>query len=165
MGEQRSNVEGFLMTEAGFDAKIKAFAAAGDAYFNDGHAVLVKIVTNIASNPSEPKYRRINTSGRAFHPLMAVRGAFDLLLAMGFRMEGTTHLVLPLEKEISRAQLDAVLCLPELHEAHKREEREAAAKQKRREAEEREAKTSKSTLVPFSGSRKVTCSDIGIGKP
>merc|ERR1711916_410749 len=91
MGEQRSNVEGFLMTEAGFDAKIKAF-----------------------------------------------RGAFDLLLAMGFRMEGTTHLVLPLEKEISPAQLDAVLCLPELHEAHKREEREAAAKQKRREAAEKE---------------------------
>ena len=47
------------------------------------------MLTNMLTNPTEPKFRRVRLSNRRFHSTVGhVAAAIDLLLALGFETDG-----------------------------------------------------------------------------
>jgi hypothetical protein len=134
----------------------------------------------LLTNFLEPKYRSINLKGKAFKSVSEAAGAVDVLLFIGFRLEGE-FLVLPAGREIKPEFLDFLLSIEDLRESEKRqrEEKEQNAKKSstdakkkslaekiasdRIEASQKTVVASKSTLVPFSNRDKVGLKDIGAG--
>lgn len=101
----------------------------------DAHKLIVRIVTNIVSDPDEPKFRSINMQGKAFKSISDCQGAIEVLLHLGFKMD-QGHLVLPAGNEIAPEALDFLLRIEEIREKEKleRAEREHNAKKASKEA-------------------------------
>ncbi len=122
---------------------------APDVYFRDAHKIIVRIVTNIVSDPEEAKFRQINMKGKAFHSVAEAAGAVDVLLFLGFRVEGD-FLTLPPGREIDPASLDFLLRIEEIREQEKMErEAKKAAKASKEKEQKSKAMQEKVVLLVF----------------
>lgn len=180
-----------------------SFFKVPDVYFRDAQKLLIRIVTNIVSEPDNPKLRSINMTGKAFQSIAQVGGcesfvkrlcssspsfpsfpsscqapgAVDVLLFLGFKMQGD-HLALPEQASIDPESLDYLLRIEDIREREKveRAEREESAKKAAKEAKnkalldkiasdrveaaQKTVTASKSKLVPFAG-RDAGLKDVG----
>ena len=88
--------------------------------FEDAHATLVKILANIVSAPTEPKFRRLKTTNARIAKLLSARGARQLLIGSGF-VEETDALAIPEGAAVGPVQA-AVAGLTAQQETRKAEE-------------------------------------------
>ena len=91
---------------AGTPKQIAGLAQLNDlrADFDAVHETLSKILSNIAANPSEPKFRRLRTSNARIAKLFEARGAKQLLLGSGF-VEEDDALALPEAADLDLVRL------------------------------------------------------------
>ncbi len=137
------------------EAAAAKYRAAPDVHFHESHKLLIRVLTNIVSEPegmtaegalagfwrkvshascADVKYRRLAMQGKAFTTLVAAAGCLEFLLALGFRKEGE-FLALPLGVSIDPAALDCVLTMEEVRRAEKERKAVAEAAQKKAEKE------------------------------
>eukprot|EP01052_Picozoa_sp_SAG31_P012236 SAG31_NODE_711_length_12665_cov_2.283225_1_plen_321_part_00 len=87
------------MADAAMEAALTRFEKENHPTIMQTSAdILIKLLTNILRNPSEPKYRSINTVNKNIaDKLLVAKAARQLLLVVGFIVaeEGTTKMVMP----------------------------------------------------------------------
>lgn len=60
------------------------------------------VIDNVVKHPKDPKYYRINTSNNVFHQKIGhLANAVDILIALGFREDENSALVLPIDSEVT----------------------------------------------------------------
>lgn len=162
----------------------KKFRGVPDVYFHDAQKMLVRILSNIASDPQEKKYRVLNSQGKAFQALK-VDGVAEILAYVGFVEDAETHFfsLLPVEAcslDKLHEMLDHLLNIYDVRNQERQEKQQKSSeelKKKRAEEErlrrerfladrketaEKPVVSSVSSLVPFSGAPKTTFKDIGV---
>ena len=69
------------------------------------------VMGNISKQPNDPKFRTLNTSGKAFGKISGCPGGLDLLHKVGFKEDGSGHMVLPPSITISPAFIQVLTTL------------------------------------------------------
>jgi len=162
---------------------ISMLADAREGEFASAQGTLVKVLGNIHSNPSEPKYRKLRQSNQKIAELLATRGVRAVLQGAGFVQEGE-FLVLPEDAPIEPvtaaiAALEAQATertvaagAAKAAEAAKKKEQEKENEDERKrmrlgitdDAAARKEPGWTAKAAGVKGGRAITgCSDIGVG--
>jgi len=151
--------------------------------FDTNGAMCHKVLSNIAANPDEAKFRKIRTSNAKISSMLSTRGIRAILIGAGFVEEGE-FLNLPDSASLEgvQAAIAGILAQGEERTAAQQAEREStlASRQQQAEKENEERKRMRTGIEDDAAARKepgwkakaagvkdgraiTGCSDVGIG--
>lgn len=90
--------------------------AQPDVYFNPAHKLLERVYKNLAEHPSEARYRSLNSKGKAVHALSECAGAWEYLLACGWKAnaDGLWELPATVDDDAIAVTLAHIMDMPAL---------------------------------------------------
>ena len=84
------------VSTARFDAAMGELLQHPDVLVQSAVTVLLKIATNVAMNPMEEKYRRLNRTNAAFSKKLGdLKGGNNCMMALGFHLERDEWVLIP----------------------------------------------------------------------